>query len=66
MTEEFPLPEYWKLRAQESRLLAVHMHSSQCRKTLLEIAAAYERLVEAAMRLRRYTHLGIDGVASSN
>jgi hypothetical protein len=44
----FDDPEYWRKRAQELRDLAVKMGSDEARQQLLNIAADYERLANAA------------------
>ena len=41
-------PEYWRKRAQELRDLAVKMGLDEARQQLLDIAADYERLANAA------------------
>lgn len=51
--DEFP-PEYWVSRAHEARVLAERMHAPECRTTMLEIAAGFEYMAEAALRLRQY------------
>jgi hypothetical protein len=46
-------PEYWRKRAQELRDLAVKMGSDEARQQLLNIAADYERLANAAEERER-------------
>ena len=46
-------PEYWRKRAQELRDLAVKMGLDEARQQLLDIAADYERLANAAEERER-------------
>ena len=46
-------PEYWRKRAQELRDLAVKMGLDEARQKLLDIAADYERLANAAEERER-------------
>jgi hypothetical protein len=46
-------PEYWRKRAQELRDLAIKMGLDEARQQLLDIAADYERLANAAEERER-------------
>ena len=61
MTEEFP-PEHWANCAQQARALAEQMQAPECRKILLEIAAGYECMADAARRFRQYGGALIEGI----
>jgi hypothetical protein len=41
-------PQYWRLRAQESRMRADHLQDPQARQIMLEIASGYDRLADLA------------------
>jgi hypothetical protein len=46
-------PRYWHIRAEEARMVAEQMSSAESKRTMLEIAANYERLADIAeQRLR--------------
>jgi len=40
--------EFWSCRAAEARSVAIQMSDEQCRKTMLALAARYERLADRA------------------
>lgn len=63
MTEDFP-PEHWENCAEQARILAASMLVPECQKILLEIAAGYACMAEAARRFREYASsaIGISGV----
>ena len=46
--ELFDDPAHWRARAEEARTLADQMHDDKSRKTMLRIAADYERLAKHA------------------
>jgi hypothetical protein len=41
-------PQYWRLRAQESRMRADHLVDPEAREIMLDIATGYERLADLA------------------
>jgi hypothetical protein len=43
-------PSHWRQRAQEARAEADKMSDAELKQTMLEIAAAYDRLAEIAER----------------
>jgi hypothetical protein len=43
-------PSHWRQRAEEARAEAVKLSDPTMKQTMLEIAAAYERLAEIAAR----------------
>lgn len=65
MADDFP-PEYWTSRAEEARALAERMQDPGCRETMLEIAAGYDRMSKAALRLRDYGQLATEAIALSS
>jgi hypothetical protein len=43
-------PTHWRQQAQEARAMAVELDDPESKKTMLEIAEAYERLAVLAER----------------
>ena len=41
-------PQYWRLRAQESRMRADHLADPEAREIMIEIAIGYDRLADLA------------------
>jgi hypothetical protein len=46
-------PRYWRIRAEETRVIAEQISNLESKRTLLEIATGYERLAERAERRLR-------------
>jgi hypothetical protein len=62
MTEEFP-PEHWENCAlQDPSTRRAISGSPECRKILLEIAAGYECMADAARRFRKYGGALVEGI----
>lgn len=55
-------PEHWADCAQQARALAELVKAPECRKILLEIAAGYECMADAARRFRQYGGTVIEGI----
>ena len=65
MSDDFP-PEHWDKCAQEARSLAERIHFPEARKIMLEIAAGYECMAEAARRFRQYSATVIEGIGTAS
>jgi hypothetical protein len=58
MPKLIDLPEHWRARAEESRVLAEQLSDPETRRMMLGIAQSYERLAErAAERLKHENRL---------
>jgi hypothetical protein len=42
--------EYWRKRAEEARATAEEMHDPECKRIMLDIAEAYERIAHHASK----------------
>jgi hypothetical protein len=41
-------PKYWRIRAEEARMVGEQMSNAESKRTMFDIAASYERLAELA------------------
>jgi len=48
MTPWLSDPEHWRFRAEEARAVADEMKAEEARKTMLQVAQAYDRLAKMA------------------
>ena len=56
MTSLLDDPEHWRSRAEEARSVAEQLSDPESRRTMLRIAADYERLAEHAELRQRKPH----------
>jgi hypothetical protein len=53
MTPLLDSPEHWRSRAEEARSIADHLSDPESKRTMLRIAADYERLADHAEQRAR-------------
>ena len=45
-------PAYWRLRAEEAKVVADHLADPSCRRAMYQIAGAYEQMARVARRFQ--------------
>jgi predicted lipoprotein len=53
VTGKYNTPKYWRLRAEEARVVAEHLRNVDAKRSMWAIAQGYERLAETAEQLER-------------
>jgi hypothetical protein len=51
-------PEHWRKRAGEARRVAEELNDAEQRKTMFEIAEAYDRIAERAEQVEKQSKQG--------
>jgi len=46
-------PKHWRERAEETRILADHIHDSEAKRIMLDIAERYERMAKRYERMAK-------------